>query len=126
MHLLNTDWTAEKNQKPCRLRIEETWLDLVVTEGRLTVVHHVAGIAVAVEDEGVHVDGIRAVDGGIRAVVHGSGPGTIRLFAPGKDIGSVTFDGAKVPLGTQGVWSIAEIAFEQRSSSELVIHGPGC
>lgn len=125
VHLLNTDWTAEKNQKPCRLRIEETWFDLVVTEGRLTVVHHVAGVAIVVEDEGVHVDSLRAVDGDIRAVVHGSGPGTVRLFAPGNHIGSVTFDGVKVTLGTQGDWSIAEIAFERRSSGELVIHGPG-
>ena len=56
IHLLNTDWTAAGNEKACRLRLGDAWVELAVREGRISAVTRCGALALLVEDDKVHLE----------------------------------------------------------------------
>jgi hypothetical protein len=100
IHLLNTDWSSAGNEKRCRLRLGERWIDVNVREGRLTEILWLGDIAVLVEDAKVFVDAIQKRENGWTLTVHGYEEGTVWAQH----------------LGQQGrTWEEVEIRFESRS-----------
>lgn len=121
VHLLNTDWTVPSNGKPCRLRLEDNWVDLTVTEGRISVVVRSDRLAILAEDVNVHVETIRKANGRFAAELHGYGNAEIRLAALGGRVISATFEGVDLPLRSEDGWNVAAFSFGGRSVGELTV-----
>jgi hypothetical protein len=121
IHLLNTDWTADGNEKPCRLRLGDAWVDVTVREGRLSVVVRRDWLALLIEDHNVHVDRVRKVDGRFAVELHGHGAAEIKLHALEGRIASAAFGGVDAPLRSQEGWQVADISFGGRSMGELTV-----
>ena len=121
IHLLNTDWTEEGNEKPCRLRLDETWIDLTAKEGTISFVTKLGRLAVLIENDNVHVEAIRRQDKIFGVELHGRGSAEIKLRALEDRIVSARFGDSEVPLRSRGGWKIAAIAFGDRSLGELTI-----
>ena len=122
VHLLNTDWTEEGNEKPCRLRLGDSWIDVTVEEGRISVVYRRDRLALLIEDDNVHVVSIRQEDGTFVAELHGHGKAEIKLRALEGRIISAAFRGVNAPLRLQEDWRAVCISFGPRSVGELSVH----
>ena len=77
IHLLNTDWSSAGNEKRCRMRLGECWVDVTVREGRLSELIRQKDMAVLVEDPGVFVDKIEKGDSGWTLTAHGCGEASV-------------------------------------------------
>ena len=73
IHLLNTDWTAADNEKACRLRLGDAWVELAVREGRISAVTRCGALALLVEDDRVHLEEVAVTGNRVSAVLHGYG-----------------------------------------------------
>ena len=122
VHLLNTDWTEEGTQKQCRLRLGNSWIEMAVKEGKISVVYWRNRLAVLTEDDNVHVEGIRELNGSYVAELHGYGCARMKLRALEGQITSVTFRGADAPLRLQEGWPAADISFGSSSVGEFSVH----
>ena len=121
IHLLNTDWTAEGNEKPCRLRLGEAWVDLTVKEGRISVVIRLDRLVVLIEDDNAHVEAIRQESGRFAVELHGCGSAEIEVRALEGRVVSAAFEGVCVPLRAQDGWQVAALSFGGRSVGELTV-----
>ena len=121
VHLINTDWTEEGNEKPCRLRLGDRWLELAVKEGRISIVHRSDTLALLIEDENVHAETIRRENDRFAVELHGHGNAEIKLRALEGQITSAAVGGAETPAREHGDWHTVDIRFGQRSVSELSV-----
>jgi hypothetical protein len=79
IHLLNTDWSSAGNEKPCRMRLGDYWVDVTIREGRLSEVIWCQDLAILIEDPKVFLDSIEAVSKGWSLTVHGYGNAAIQV-----------------------------------------------
>ena len=83
IHLLNTDWSGAGNEKRCRMRLGEHWIDLTVREGRLSELIWQKDVAILVEDPHVFVETVEEGEGGWTLTAHGCGEATVGVWTPG-------------------------------------------
>ena len=119
IHLLNTDWTTPNNEKRCRFKLAEKWVNVMVREGRISIVNQLDELVILTDDDNLHAETIRPEDESFAVELHGYGNAEIKLCAlEGGEI-SASFEGVDVPLQTQDGWKVAPITFGDRSVSEL-------
>ena len=121
VHLLNTDWTEEGNEKLCRLRLGDSWLDVKVKEGRISIVRWLGRLALLNECENLHVEGIRSEGGKMAIELHGRGKAEIKLCALEGQIESASFRDVDAPLQLQKGWQTVDVSFGSRSIGELSV-----
>ena len=100
IHMLNTDWSSSGNEKYCRVRLGEYWIDVTVREGRLTEIIWKNEIAVLVEDPRFFVDRLEKHDDLWIITVHGYGEGTASMQRLN---------------GSESTWKVMNISFEHSS-----------
>lgn len=79
IHLLNTDWSSAGNEKRCRLRLGEHWVDCAVREGRLTEMLWQNDLAILVEDSNVFIDAVERDAQGWTLTAHGCGETSVQV-----------------------------------------------
>ena len=121
IHLLNTDWTAADNEKACRLRLGDAWVELAVREGRISAVTRCGALALLVEDHNLHLEEVEVADGSVTAVLHGCGAGEVKLHPLQGRIASVAVGGADAAVAAKEGWQSVGVSFGSRSVTELTV-----
>ena len=121
IHLLNTDWTAADNEKACRLRLGDAWVELAVREGRISAVTRCGALALLVEDDKVHLEEVAVAGNRVSAVLHGYGCGEIGLHPLQGRIASAAVGGTDAALEAREGWQNVAVTFGSRSVTELTV-----
>ena len=119
VHLLNTDWTAADNEKACRLRLGDAWVELAVREGRISAVTRCGALALLVEDDKVHLEEVAVAGRSVTAVLHGYGSAAVKLHALEGRIASVAVGGTDAAVEVPDGWQSVRVSFGPRSVTEI-------
>ncbi len=117
VHLLNTDWTAEGNVKPCRLRLGRHGIPVAVRERAMGTVAWRGPLAVTTRAPEGYVEAIRPTRGGARVVLHGTGRVPLELHALGARLrgARIAESGRALRLAGDGARAEASVPFGART-----------
>ena len=120
VHLLNTDWSAAGNRKQCRLRLGGHWIEVEVAEGRLSEIIWCGNLALLVEDEKIHIDGVSVREDGFEIDVHGYRQATLKItLLDATEVGAITFADIQVTPVAGDSWVIVDLVFSKQSVGKL-------
>ena len=122
VHLLNTDWTAAANEKPCKIRLGEEWIDLRVAEGALSEIVWVKDLVLKLQDAKVMVDSVTNEGKNCKIQLHGYGLAEMKMQSlAGRRIERVVCENREQACSNEGEWTKVEFDFGSRSEINLKV-----